>query len=224
MKTKMKALALALCAVMLVATTVFATVAYLTSTTETVTNTFTVGNVVITLDEADVNIDGKPLDANGNVVEDVEDAKRDTSNSYKLMPGHNYTKDPTVHVEANSEDCYVFVEVVNGISDIEVATGNGDTIAEQMAAKGWTNVSGNIFVYNKDASGKTVVTTSTEITDLVVFDDFTLKTDLEYIDLKAVVDADTLITIKAYAIQADGFEDDAAATVWAALSGQINNG
>ena len=51
MKTKSKALLLTLCAVLLVAASVMGTMAYLTST-DKVENTFTVGNVKITLDEA----------------------------------------------------------------------------------------------------------------------------------------------------------------------------
>ena len=59
MKTKSKALLLTLCAVLLVAASVMGTMAYLTST-DKVENTFTVGNVTITLDEAKVNTDGTP--------------------------------------------------------------------------------------------------------------------------------------------------------------------
>lgn len=70
MKTKSKALLLTLCAVLLVAASVLGTMAYLTST-DTVTNTFTVGKVEIKLDETDVtNPTGSRVQAN----------------SYKLMP------------------------------------------------------------------------------------------------------------------------------------------
>ena len=91
MKTRSKALLLTLCAVLLVTASVLGTMAYLTSTDE-VQNTFTVGQVKITLDEAKVTTDGEP----------VEGAARVTENSYKLMPGHTYTKDPTIHVDAAS--------------------------------------------------------------------------------------------------------------------------
>ena len=100
MKTKSKALLLTLCAVLLVAASVLGTMAYLTST-DTVTNTFTVGKVEIKLDEAKVTTDGIP----------VEGAGRVTANSYKLMPGTTYTKDPTVTVKAGSEDSYVRMKV-----------------------------------------------------------------------------------------------------------------
>lgn len=100
MKTKSKALLLTLCAVLLVAASVLGTMAYLTST-DTVTNTFTVGKVEIKLDEAKVNADGIP----------EEGAARVQANSYKLMPGTTYTKDPTVTVLKGSEESYVRMKV-----------------------------------------------------------------------------------------------------------------
>lgn len=100
MKTKSKALLLTLCAVLLVAASVLGTMAYLTSTAK-VENTFTIGKVEIKLDEAKVNADGIP----------VEGADRVTANSYKLMPGTTYTKDPTVTVKAGSEESYVRMKV-----------------------------------------------------------------------------------------------------------------
>lgn len=100
MKTKSKALLLILCAVLLVAASVLGTMAYLTSSAE-VKNTFTIGKVEIKLDEAKVTADGIP----------VEGAARVTANSYKLMPGTTYTKDPTVTVKAGSEESYVRMKV-----------------------------------------------------------------------------------------------------------------
>ena len=124
---KMRKVLLAVCcAALLVCVTIGATVAYLTSQ-DTVTNTFTVGKVQITLDEAKANADGSL----------VPNAERVKANSYKLLPGHTYTKDPTVHVAAGSEDCWLFVKVVNGIADIE---DENNTIADQMTANGWTLV------------------------------------------------------------------------------------
>ena len=95
MKTKRKALLLSLCAVLLVVASVMGTMAYLTST-DTVTNTFTVGKVEIKLDETDVTNPNGP---------------RVKANSYKLMPGTTYTKDPTVTVKAGSEESYVRMKV-----------------------------------------------------------------------------------------------------------------
>lgn len=100
MKTKSKALLLTLCAVLLIAASVLGTMAYLTSTAK-VENTFTIGKVEIKLDEAKVNANGIP----------EEGAARVTANSYKLMPGRTYTKDPTVTVLNGSEESYVRMKV-----------------------------------------------------------------------------------------------------------------
>lgn len=189
MKSKKKVFVTVLCAAALVVASVLGTMAYLTSQTETVTNTFTVGNVEITLDETDVTPMGvKDTDA------------RVKGNEYKLIPGHTYIKDPTVHVDTDSEESWLFVKVDNGISDLE-ATGN-TTIAEQMKAKGWTLVTGttNVYAYAQKAIASQGIR---------VFDSFTIAGDAT-----VAGNADKTITIEAYAIQADGFTT--AADAWTA--------
>ena len=108
MKTRSKALLLTLCAVLLVTASVLGTLAFLTSTDE-VKNTFTVGSVNITLDEAKVKTDGTT----------VEGAARVKANEYHLLPGHTYTKDPTVTVKDGSESAYVRLKVTfNNAADM----------------------------------------------------------------------------------------------------------
>ena len=138
MKARNKILLLALCMAALIAVSVLGTMAYLTSTDEVI-NTFTVGKVAITLDEAKVNDAGVA----------VTPAERVKANSYKLMPGHSYTKDPTVHVTDGSENCYIFVKVENGISAFEAAneesTDGYKTIATQIITNGWTKLADNVY-------------------------------------------------------------------------------
>ncbi|MBQ7313552.1 MAG: hypothetical protein IJW81_08225, partial [Clostridia bacterium] len=98
-----------LSAAALVTASVFGTMAYLTDE-EAVTNTFTVGKVGLTLDELDVDNDGDTTD---NIT--VDNTVRDQANEYHLLPGHTYIKDPTVHIDETSEDCWVFVKVENGL-------------------------------------------------------------------------------------------------------------
>lgn len=193
MRTKTKALALALCAVLLVVTTVFVTMAFLTDT-KSVTNTFTVGKVAITLDEADVKPDG---------TYESDASLRVQGNEYKLIPGHKYTKDPTVHVADDSEECWLFVKVENGLKDAE-ATGN-TTIAEQMQVKGWTLVDGTTDIYAHSDTQKAGA-------DVAVFDSFTIAGTA---DVSAYGAAKIVVT--AYAVQADGFSTPSAA--WSATFG-----
>ena len=186
MKTTKKALLLALCAVLLVVSTVFATLAYLTSTTEVVKNTFTAGNVTITLDEAKVDEYGK----------EVAGAARVTENEYKLIPGHTYTKDPTIHVDANSEDCWVFAKLVNGLGTNATITIDKDKWA-QVAT---TADGGVVYAYNtKMTAGDSVA----------LFNEFTFAQNANPENYK-----DVSITIIGYAVQADGF--GTAAEAWAA--------
>ena len=195
MKSKKKVLVTVLCAVLLVVGSVLGTMAYLTSQ-DAVTNTFTVGNVAITLDEADVDENGTVLnDDNGNPL------KRVKANTYKLMPGHTYVKDPTIHVSATSEDCWLFVKVENGISAIEDTT----TIAAQMGAKGWTLVNGqtDVYAYSGVVAGGT---------NVVVFDNFKIKGDAVTSDY-----VNASIKVTGYAVQADGFIT--AADAWKATFG-----
>ena len=96
---KKRTVALVLAIVLVFAVAVGGTVAYLTSTAN-VKNTFTVGSVDIKLDEAKVNTAGV-----------VQGTDRVTANDYKLMPGHTYTKDPTVTVLEGSEESYVRMKV-----------------------------------------------------------------------------------------------------------------
>lgn len=199
-KTKTKALLMSLCAVLLVAASVLGTMAYLTDSKD-VKNTFTVGNVTITMDETDVD-DSTP------------NKERDQANSYKLMPGHTYTKDPIIHVDANSEDCYLFVKVDNQIAAIE-ANGN-TTVAAQMATKGWKAVEGKdgIYVYVGTTAAPVAVKASNNVT---VF---------EQLVIAGTVNGDTLktyenktITVTAYAVQKDGFEGKTADQIWSAAFG-----
>ena len=195
MKETSKALLLSLCAVLLVTASVLGTMAYLTSQDQVV-NTFTVGNVAITLDEKDVD----------NSTPGEND--RDKANAYKLMPGHNYEKDPIVHVDANSEDCYLFVKVVNEIANIEAEK----TVAQQMTEKGWVAVdaANGIYVYTTDKTNPAVVTKGSNIT---VFENFTIAGNVDNTTLATY--ADKTITVNAYAIQADGFAGKTASEIWA---------
>ena len=196
MKKKTKALMLVLCAVLLVTASVLGTMAYLTST-DKVVNTFTVGKVAITLDEAKVDPDGTA----------VTPAERVKENAYHLLPGHTYTKDPTVHVQANSEDSFIFVKVENGIEKYE----DSPTIAEQITARGWTPLTGVANVYYKD------YTKRAEITDLPVFGNFTIANHANAADGWNNFSAETKVTVTAYAVQKAGFASEKAA--WDATFG-----
>lgn len=84
-RNTLKPMLIAMAVVLLLGCVTGGTLAWLTATTDEVTNTFTVGDINITLDE--------------------------TTSDYKMIPGYTITKDPKVTVKANSEKCYLFVKV-----------------------------------------------------------------------------------------------------------------
>lgn len=81
-----KAFAALLAVTLLVGSAIGGTLAWLTSKSDSLVNTFTIGNVAITLAET-------------------------TGNDYKVTPGVPVAKDPKVTVTAGSEACWVFVEI-----------------------------------------------------------------------------------------------------------------
>lgn len=205
---KTKAILMALCAVLLVAASVMGTLAYLTST-DTVTNTFTVGNVQIKLDEAPVDADGKKT--TGDRVE---------ANNYKLLPGHTYDKDPMVTVLNGSESCYVKMTVTfskaNELDAIFDPTGaNMISIFKGYDSNNWIN-KGN----TKDATANTrtyefwykeaVAAPDGDVALDALFDQIIVPGDITNEQLATI--AGMTITVNAYAIQADGFAD--AADAW----------
>lgn len=246
MRKKHRIMLVSLCAIMIVVSSVMLTLAYLTAKTGEVVNTFTVGNVKFDenlnngLDEAKTNENGngKPVDKNNNETNDKSLAPRVTENKYKLVPGHTYTKDPTIHLDKTSEDCYLFVKVENGltktkdgIEGIEAATETtGDTpyknIADQMKANGWYAIGNgytDIYVYVGSSTGTDPkVVKASEKADYLVFENFKIDENITGEQLNKYVEKTedgviiTKITITAYAVQADGFGDKSGSDIWKA--------
>lgn len=226
MKARNKILLLALCMAALIAVSVLGTMAYLTST-DTVTNTFTVGKVAITLDEAKVNDAGVA----------VTPAVRVKANSYKLMPGHSYIKDPTVTVKAGSEKAYirmiVTAEFDKKLTDEKLAM-KLDNIFTGFDEASWKQIKKDVTTTGEGENAKTKITyeyryikdnnpnttfTAEKDKDTALsplFNNVVIPGEWTNDDLAAI--GGVKITIVAEAIQADGFADAAAA--WAAFDTQ----
>lgn len=215
-KKFVKAALIASCALVLMVATIAGTIAYLTSTA-TIQNTFTSGKVAITMDEAKVNENGKAPDktirVTGTTGENAEAA-----NSYKLLPGKTYDKDPIIHVEAGSERCFIFVKVVNEIKNIEDTEKTNGTIVAQLDAK-WTQLSENgnesIWFYDEIIDARN----SESAIDVHTFETFTVSPELENL---TEYERKT-IKVTAYAVQADADGFDTAAKAWAATFGAPAN-
>ena len=200
------------------------TLAYLTSK-DTVTNTFTVGNVSITLDEAKVNEDGKAVNKSGNVVDNLAAADRVKANDYHLIPGHTYVKDPTVTVLAGSENSYVrmLVTVTFGktLTDGQLAT-NLDSIFTGYDGAAWVRADKQAKTVGEGDAAHTVITYEYRYNTTVsagagnnvlpaLFTGITVPGDWNGDTLAAI--GGFTIGIEAQAIQADGFDNADAA--WA---------
>ena len=112
---KKKILALTLVFALALALGIGGTVAWLTAKTDSVVNTFTVGDINITLTESG---------ATGN------------AKNYTFVPGDKLAKDPMVTVLEGSEACYLFVKI-----DAENnSLGAVDPILTWNPADGWTKL------------------------------------------------------------------------------------
>ncbi len=214
---KSKILLMTLCAVALVAATIVGTLAYLTSQ-DTVVNTFTVGKVDITLDEAKVTPDGK-----------LDGTERVKANDYHLLPGMTYIKDPTVTVIKGSEKSYVRMLVTINCYDALTEI-FGASFLPQDFVSGWdstTWISTKAVAVDTNANTatyefryKSTVTPEAD-TDLVLdalFDSITVPGSMTGEELAKI--ADLKITVVGHAIQAVGFENNEDAA-WAAFDAQI---
>ncbi len=201
---------LTLCAALLLVTmTVGVSIAYLTST-DKVKNTFTVGNVSIKLDEAKANLDGTL----------VEGADRVKENSYKLLPGHTYNKDPMVTVLAGSEDAYIrMIVTINEKTDLDNIGVNALEVFKGYDATKWAlafqKVGKNDTMVYEFRYYKTVNTLDNNDKSLeALFTKMIMPDDITNEQL-ATIDG-LKIEIVAEAIQADGFNTADAA--WAAFA------
>lgn len=204
-----------ICALLLVTVSVLGTLAYLTSQQEVV-NTFTVGKVDISLDEADVNPDGTV----------IQGADRVKENEYHLIPGQTYVKDPTVTVKADSEDAYVrMLLTINCAAafDAIYAPAQADltTIFNGYDAQNWIfeAVTRTADTLTYEFRYKEVVAKADRDTVLdALFDSITIPSSYTSANMESI--ADLKITVIGHAIQATGFatEDEA----WAAFSNAIS--
>lgn len=185
MKNAKKVLLLVLCAVLLVGASVAGTVAYLTST-DTVTNTFTVGKVEITLEEYGINADGS-IDKT-TTHEELDDIL--------LVPGRTIYKNPFITVGDESEECWLFVKIENGLK------GAG----EIKMADVWTAVA--------DHDGYYMYIAKATAADgpIDVFTAFECSKEISATEIAAYEDKQIIVT--AYAVQAEGIDK---ADAWTAL-------
>lgn len=196
MKIKSKALLAALCAVLLVGATMFGTLAWLADTTDTVVNTFTVGDIDISLEETPNT--------------DTDDDDENDTWTAQLIPSKVYAKDPVVTVEDTTlVDCYLFVKFEEP-EDVEDCL---DYTSNLTSTNGWTLVEGTTDVWYREVK----TTDTTKEWHLLKDDIVTVKSTLTKEDMP---DAAFNLTYTAYAIQTEGFTT--ANLAWAEITNSLS--
>ena len=169
------------------------TVAWLIADTDPVVNTFTYGDINITLEETDTNKDG---DNDPN------------TNQYPMVPGNSIEKDPKVTVLANSENAWLFVKMEK--------TANFDDFMTYVIADGWTALDGVDGVYYRE------VEKAANNVEFTVIKDDTVNVKGEVTkEMLNALDANGAsnypeLTVTAYAVQRDS-NITTAADAWAKI-------
>lgn len=169
-----------------------ATFAWLTAKSDTVVNTFTYGDINITLAES-------------------------TGSDYKIIPGVNIAKDPKVTVEAGSEACWLFVKVEEEKwPELTYVNKDGKAVRKVNydIADGWTKGDGtsipaNVYYRKVDASN------ADQEFPVLKDNKITVSDTLTKIDINEKLTGTQKLSITAYAIQKDGMNN--AAEAWAAI-------
>jgi len=193
---------------------IMGTVAYMKDNTGAVTNTFIAsggGTLAsdLTLDES------KAVQAaNGSYT--LNTNERVTTNTYKVMPGMEIDKDPTITITGKTEaPAFLFFEVVNPL----------DTTVYTYSHTGWTELTGvtgymggKVYVYG-GASGTVITDENVAANYKILTDDkITVKSDAEDLKLSTDASAPTTMTFYAYLAQANvGADNDTPAAVYAAV-------
>jgi len=179
------------------------TFAYLTDSTEAVTNTFTVGEVAFEYDENDETVTGlresevKRDENTGDYVDaDKENTWTKTENIYEdLVAGEKVYKDPTVIMDEKSQIAWVFARIENvnneAFANIEWNTKEWiDVTAQYKELNPADNADYAVYARKEKINPEEA---STIFTSVTLSDDVTGETVIPQ------------IIVKAFAIQAVGF-------------------
>lgn len=187
MKNVKKAIALVLVLVLAMSIGVVGTLAYLQDS-ESVTNTFTIGKVDITLAET------KGTEVSGG-------------RSFQMIPGQDIEKDPKVTVLKDSEACWLFVKVEE--------TNVTDYLTYSVDSTIWTELTGYTGVYYKEITNK-VTAENGESYNVLTNNKVTVKDTVTNAMMDTAAQTAPTLKFTAYAIQKAGFEN--ATKAWGELT------
>lgn len=178
MKTKKgvnsKTFAVLLVMVLVMGCVIGGSVAWLVSNPASVVNTFTYGDINITLTET-------------------------TGPDYKILPGNDISKDPKVTVLADSEACWLFVKVDESNWPEFTESTSSTRKVNYAIASDWTPLEGQSGVYYREVNA---VTTNTDFT-VLANNKITVSQNLTKAEVNEVNVNQPTLTFTAYAVQRD---------------------
>lgn len=168
------------------------TLAWLTDQTKDVVNTFTYGDINITLTET-------------------------TGATYKILPGNDIVKDPKVTVKAGSEPSWLFVKIVEENWPVTDPLRKVDYAV--VSTGGWSQLKD---ASNNDVPGVYYreVDAVSDDTDFAVLlnNKITVSNTLTKAEVNAAIALQPKLTFTAYAVQRDGTNLDTPAAAWAVVT------
>lgn len=183
------------------------TLAWLIDKTEEVVNTFTYGDINIKLDETILDREGNTVDEDG----DGNPDRGESGNVYKMIPGQDITKDPVLTVKAGSEDCYVFVKLVES-TDAKF----GDFM-EYKVDPAWAKLDGVDGVYYRVVSAENDLANGDLEMNVLENKTVSVKSSVTKEMLNNLTsETYPTLTVTGYAVQQAGMADAAAA--WDAIN------
>lgn len=239
-KYKLRVLTLILASALIVGGVVSGTVAWLIAETTPVVNTFSYGDIDLELEETETDEKGNPVDKDGDGPD-----KTTEGNSYEMIPGKEYLKDPTVTVLAGNEACWLFVKLdeidgsINNADGSVTSTGAFKDYLTYTIGDGWTQLYQE-GAYGKDDQKVEGVyyrfvgedTDDTEMAYPVLLDNKIIvkgevtKDMLNILDDNGQVDKTKVtypsLSITAYAVQYSGFEAEVTEGAESATNEQVN--
>lgn len=180
--------------VLFIGCTAGGTVAWLVSKPAAITNVFTVGDINATLTE--------------------------TKTAFKIVPGVEIAKDPVATVKANSEDCYLFVQLTEKNWPTFTETDKTTRKVKYEIAQGWTELEDSVY-YRVVTKSDTEDQSYPVLKDNKVTVSSTLtKEEANDMDLAIKKTGAPELTVAVYAVQKVGMAS--AADAWETATAKAN--
>lgn len=192
MKKSKKFLVSFLAVIVIAASLAAPTYSWLSSKSEKVVNTFAGGAITVTVDEAQVDTNGKKIEGGERVI----------ANSYKYAAGSVLDKDPTPTVLKGSVPCYVFLCVdneLNNLFSMNINTDDWSAVAEEDSK--------TIYIYKETVDAEH---SAEDIMLSPIFTQVTVSKELTQDDVAKL--GEKKLSVTAYAIQTEALSQQEAIT------------